>query len=119
MDTPTTVPATLQSLPVDQLKPNPWNRTVFDPESMKDLVASLKAVGIKEPLIVRSVADGGFQIASGHRRWLAAKEAGLKEVPCYVQGLSDEQVAEDNITINIQREDLPPLEAARMIQGYM
>jgi len=127
--------ATLQSLPIDQLSPNPWNRTVFGPDALKDLVASLKAVGIKEPLIVRpctvdrapstnSTAEHGaqstgYEIVSGHRRWLAAKEAGLKEAPCIVQAQTDEQVAEDNITINIQREDLPPLEAARMVQEYM
>jgi ParB family chromosome partitioning protein len=119
----TSVPATpvspFQSLPIDQLHPNPWNRTVFDSEAMKDLVASIKAVGIKEPLIVRLLPEGDYQIASGHRRWLAAKDAGLTEVPCWVQTLNDEQVAEDNITINIQREDLPPLELARMLSEFM
>jgi ParB/RepB/Spo0J family partition protein len=122
MDTttaPANSPAILQSVPIDQLHPNPWNRTVFDPDAMKDLVASIKAVGVKERLIVRPLSEGGFQIASGHRRWMAAKEAGLTEVPCEVQPLSDDQVAEDNITINIQREDLPPLDLGRMLFNYM
>src|SRR6266702_2707551 len=94
---------TLQSIAIDQLKPNPWNRTVFDPDAMKELVASLKAVGVKEPLIVRPLAEGGYQIASGNRRWLAAQKAGLTEVPCVIQNLPDEEVAADNITLNVQR----------------
>lgn len=119
MDNSPAVPTEVILVPIDQLKPNPWNRTVFDPDAMRELVASVKAVGVKEPLIIRKLADGGYQIASGHRRWLAAKEAGIKEVPCYIEGLTDEEVAEDNITINIQREGIPPLELARMVKGYM
>ena len=86
---------------------------ILDADALNDLTASIKAGGIREPLIVRSLQEGGYQIASGHRRWLAAKAAGLNVVPCWVQGLSDEQVAELNITANIQREDMPPLELAR------
>src|SRR5262245_23986319 len=111
--------ASVQTIPLEKLTPNPWNRNVFDPAAMADLVASIKAVGIKEPLIARPLPDGRYQIASGHRRWLAAKEAGLKEVPCQVLPLTDDAVAEDNITINIQRENIPPLELARMLSEYM
>jgi ParB family chromosome partitioning protein len=117
MDTAT--PATsVQLIPVGQLQPNPWNRTVFDPAQMQELVESIRSGGIKEPLIVRQGSEG-YQIASGHRRWMAAKEAGLAEVPCYVQALTDDQVAEDNITINLQREGIPSLELARMVNDYI
>jgi ParB family chromosome partitioning protein len=109
---------TVQSLPVEKLQPNPWNRKIFDPQAMEDLAHSIKSCGIQEPLIVRQSGTDNFEIASGHRRWLAAKEAGLKEVPCLVQSLSDQQVAEDNITINMQREDIAPLELAQMLSDY-
>lgn len=108
---------TVVELSVEQLKANPWNRTQFDPGAMQDLVNSIKAGGIREPLIVRA-KEGGYEIASGNRRWLAAKEAGLKEVPCLVQDLSDQQVAEMNLVSNVQREDLPPLVLAKMLQDY-
>src|SRR5207302_8084722 len=94
--------ATFQSIPVDQLKPNPWNRTVFDPQSIDEITQSAKAGGIREPLLVRPLAEGGFQIASGQRRWLAAQKAGLKEVPWLVQALADEAVAEDNLAVKVE-----------------
>lgn len=114
-------PAQIQRIPVDQLQPNPWNRTVFDPAALEELVASIRHEGIREALIVRplNTTPARYQIASGNRRWLAAKKAGLAAVPCLVEALSDEQVAEDNITMNIQREDIPPLELARMVKAYM
>src|SRR5258708_18013887 len=112
METPT-----VQSLPLDQLKPNPWNRKNFDPAAMQDLISSIKAGGIREPLIVRPSADS-YEIASGNRRWLAAKEAGFKEVPCLVQGLTDQQVSEMDIVNNIQREDVVPLEIANMVKAH-
>jgi ParB/RepB/Spo0J family partition protein len=135
MEIAAATPATaIQSLPIDQLKPNPWNRTVFDPEAMKDLVASLKSVGVKEPLIVRPLraqgsgqdpdsavlshehrADVQYQIASGHRRWLAAKAAGLAEVPCICQPVPDDDVQDFNLIANLNREDLPVLEMSRMV----
>jgi ParB family transcriptional regulator, chromosome partitioning protein len=120
MDTTPARPAIeVQSIPIDQLKPNPWNRTVFDPQAIDEITQSAKAGGIREPLLVRPLAEGGFQIASGHRRWLAAQKAGLKEVPCLVQALADERVAEGNITLNVQTERIPSLELARMVKGYM
>ena len=119
METPNAVPAPLQSIPIDQLKSNRWNRTVFDPVGLEELAANIKIEGIKERLIVRHLPDGTYEISSGHRRWLAAQKAGLKEVPCEVRTLTDEEVAQDNITLNLQRENLPPLELARMVEGYM
>jgi len=69
MESTAATPAEIKSIPIDQLRPNPWNRTVFDPDAMKELVASIKSVGIKEPLIVRPMIETGtgdegqFQIA--------------------------------------------------------
>ncbi len=118
----------VQSIPVTQLQPNPWNRTVFDPAALAELAKSIRAEGIREPLLVRLISSSPaasgrgsimYQIASGNRRWLAAQKVGLEKVPCLVEQLSDEQVAEDNITMNIQRENIPPLELAGMIQTFM
>src|SRR5690349_13547313 len=119
----------LKNLPLAQLKPNPWNRTVFDPAALNELAANIKAEGVREPLKVRPIeksprppfskgesveesrSEGSpslekrageiYQISSGHRRWLAAQKAGLTEVPCLIEDLSDEQVAEDNVTLNV------------------
>jgi len=109
----------LRKIPIEQLKPNPWNRTQFDPSQLEDLINSIKVSGIKEPLIVRKINDGNYQIASGHRRWLAAQTAGLKEVPCWVQDLSNEDVQDMNLIANVQKEDVPPLQLAQMIDARM
>ena len=121
-------PAKIQSIQIDQLKTNPWSRTLFDPDAMKDLIASIKADGVKEPLLVRpcklqahssQLTADCYEIAAGSRRFLAAVAAGLTEVPCLVKDLSDEEVAEYNLILTIQREEIPDLEIARMVQRYM
>ena len=105
-------------LPITQLAPNPWNRQSFSEKSMRELASSVRHMGIMEPLIVRPKAEG-YEIASGNRRWLAARDVGLKEVPCLVQALSDDDVKDMNLVNNVQREDLPVLERARMIKERM
>src|SRR5438552_983673 len=100
-------------IPIDQLKPNPWNRAIFDPAALKELAGSIKAVGVLEPLVVRPM-DGGYEIASGNRRWLAAREAGVKELPCVVKELADGDIQDMNLVANIAREGVPVLEQARM-----
>jgi ParB family chromosome partitioning protein len=110
---------TYRTIPINQLKPNRWNRTVFDPTGLEELAANIKVEGIKERLIVRTLPDGTYEISSGHRRWLAAQKAGLMDVPCEIRSLTDEEIAQDNISLNLQREDLPPLETARMVKDFM
>jgi ParB/RepB/Spo0J family partition protein len=107
------------NIPIEQVKPNPWNRTVFDAKALEELTADIKAIGIRERLVVRPLPDTSYQISSGHRRWLAAQKAGLTEIPCEIRALTDEEVARDNIALNIQREDLPLLVLAQMIDQYM
>jgi len=108
---------------VDQLKPNPWNRKYFNPDGMAELTASIKARGVQDPLTVRPIAPnlikpGGptHEISSGHRRWLAAKQAGLKEVPCYVQAMDDNEVQEKNLLMNWAREGLAAIDQAKMLR---
>ena len=99
-------------LAIDAIKPNPVQpRTVFRPDRLEELAASIRANGIIQPLIVRRVGEG-YQIVAGERRWRAAGMAGLTEVPVVVQDIADPKMLELALIENIQREDLNPIETA-------
>src|SRR6516165_2367766 len=105
-----------QALPntvaIDAIAPNPLQpRTVFQPDRLEELAASIRANGIIQPLIVRR-AGQSYQIVAGERRWRAAKIAGLSEVPVVVQEIADRQMLELALIENVQREDLNPIETA-------
>jgi ParB family chromosome partitioning protein len=112
------------NIPIDAISPSALQpRKVFDPERLRELAASIAEVGILEPLLVRPANDGAplydnqqFQIVIGERRWKAAKEAGLREVPCLVRQLSDADAFLLALSENIQRDDLTPLEEAEAYQ---
>src|SRR5580658_4285660 len=100
------------ALSIDMIAPNPLQpRTVFRPERLEELAASIRANGIIQPLIVRRVGDA-YQIIAGERRWRAAKLAGVAEVPVVVHDVADPQMLELALIENIQREDLNPIETA-------
>jgi ParB/RepB/Spo0J family partition protein len=101
----------LEVLPIEKLHPAEDNirRDVGD---VKELAASIAAVGILEPLIVTPANGRGYTVVAGARRYAAAKVAGLAEVPCIVREFTDEQRAEAMLVENLQREDLAPLEEA-------
>lgn len=100
------------SVSIDAIAPNPVQpRTVFQPERLEELAASIKANGIIQPLVVRR-AGQSYQIIAGERRWRAARLAGLMEVPIVVQDVADRQMLELALIENIQREDLNPIETA-------
>lgn len=106
----------IQHLEVDLLQPNPLQpRGAMSPESLDELVASIKEHGVLEPLVVAHT-PAGFQIVAGERRWRAAKLAGLKEVPVVVRETSPKGMLEMALVENVQREDLNPLERARAFQ---
>lgn len=91
-------------------------RKTFDKEALEQLAMSINEHGIIQPLIVRSLPGGGYQIIAGERRWRAAKMAGLKEVPVVIRDdISEEQAMQLTLIENLQREDLNPIEVA---QGY-
>lgn len=90
-------------------------RKNFDEEALNELAESIKLHGILQPLLVRPMADGSYQLVAGERRWRASRLAGLTEVPAVVRELTDAQVAELALVENLQREDLNPIEEAR---GY-
>lgn len=101
---------------VKELTPSPNNnRTTFDLDSLS---ASIKEVGIIEPLVVRET-EKGYQIVCGERRWRAAKKAKLTEVPCIVRELNDEMAFELTLTENMERDDLSCLEEAAGVQKYL
>lgn len=104
-----------QSLPIDQVHPNENQpRVGFDPQKMEELVASVKRHGIIQPLAVMRIEVDTYQIIAGERRWRAAQEVGLKEVPVIVlKELPPETLLEFALVENLQREDLLPMEEAR------
>lgn len=104
------------TLRISEIEPNrDQPRKEFDPAALAELADSIAAVGVIQPLIVRPIADGGYQIVAGERRWRAAQSAGLTEVPVIIRELSDKEVDEIALIENLQREDLNPVEEA---EGY-
>lgn len=95
------------------IQPNPDQpRTTFDPEALEELAASIRELGVIQPLSLRRLDDGSYQIIAGERRWRAARMAGLKRVPAYVRTATDTEITEMALIENIQREDLNAIEVA-------
>ena len=108
------------SLPISQVEPGlNQPRKRFDPESLSDLADSIRIHGVIQPLTVRRLASGYYQIIAGERRWRAAKLAGLEEVPAVIIEADDRKVMELGLIENLQREDLNPAEEARGYQVLM
>jgi ParB family chromosome partitioning protein len=106
--------AELRELPVEVIKPNPSQpRRRFDPESMDVLVASIQASGLVQPLLVRPLADGSYELIAGERRWRAAQEVGLERVPAVVRESAEAERLQTALVENMVREDLNPVEEAR------
>jgi ParB family chromosome partitioning protein len=104
----------LRELPVELIKPNPSQpRRRFDPDSMDVLVASIKASGMIQPLLVRPLADGSYELIAGERRWRAAQEVGLERVPAVVRESAETERLQTALVENMVREDLNPVEEAR------
>ena len=109
------VPGPLEAsitIPIDAIRPNPHQpRTIFQPERLEELAASIRVNGIIQPLVVRKHVDG-YQIVAGERRWRAAKLAGISQVPVLLREVADSGMLELALIENIQREDLNPIETA-------
>ncbi len=91
-------------------------RVHFEPESLQELADSIKAQGVIQPIVVRPISAGKFEIIAGERRWRASQLAGLQEIPAVVKELNDQSAAAISLIENIQREDLNPLEESRALQ---
>jgi len=97
---------------IEEIIPNRYQpRKAFPSGEQKELVSSIRKNGIIQPIIVRRIEDG-YEIIAGERRWRAAQEAGLKEVPVIIRGAEDRDIAELSLIENIQRESLNPMEEA-------
>jgi ParB family chromosome partitioning protein len=106
-------------LGIDMVEPNPLQpRGLINPDSLKDLVTSIKEHGIIEPLIVAKT-PAGYQIIAGERRWRASKLAGLSTVPVIVKETTSKGMLEMAIVENVQREDLNPIDRAQAFQRLM
>ena len=100
-------------IPVDQIEANPFQpRSHFDDDALQELAASIRSLDVIQPLTVRRVSDGRYQLISGERRWRASKLAGLTDVPAYVRTADDQGMLEMAIVENVQRADLNPIETS-------
>ena len=104
----------LRELPVESIRRNPQQpRTQFGPDSLKALAASLVEAGMVQPLIVRPLRDGRFELIAGERRWRAAREAGLQTVPAIIRDEDEAERLQTALIENMAREDLNPVDEAR------
>lgn len=109
----------LTYFPLDQLQPNPLQpRGVIGPDSLADLVESIKEHGVLEPLVIAQT-PAGYQIIAGERRWRAAQLAGLTQVPVLIKQTTPKGMLEMAIVENVQRSDLNPIDRAKSFQRLM
>jgi len=103
----------LAQLPVESLRPGKYQpRTRMDEASLAELAESIRARGVIQPVVVRPVGDGRYELLAGERRWRAARMAGLERLPAVVRDVPDEAALGIGLIENIQREDLNPIEEA-------
>lgn len=115
-DTVTVEKEPTATLPLTKLEPRQEQpRNYFDEEAIEELADSIRTYGIIQPIVVRKMENGFYQIVAGERRWRAARKAGLEEVPVHIIEVDDRQTAELALVENLQREDLNPIEEA---EGY-
>ncbi len=101
-------------IPVNQVDRNPYQtRSQFDEALLEELSGSIRAVGVIQPVLVRALEGGRYQLIAGERRWLASQKAGRATIPAVVAAMNDEQAMEATIVENLQRADLNPMEQAR------
>ena len=114
---PAAADGTLETLAVSAIQPGRYQpRRHFDDAALDELAASIKTQGLLQPLVVRTVARGRYELIAGERRWRAAQRAGLTELPALVREVPEQTVLALALIENIQREDLSPLEEAQALQ---
>ncbi len=109
----------MDEIEVDKIVANPWQpRSRFDEEKLEELAASIREIGVIQPLTVRKSGDG-YQLIAGERRFRASKIVGLEKIPAYIRTADDETMLEMALVENIQREDLDPIEIAISYQRLL
>ncbi len=107
----------LQQLPVDIIQRGKYQpRRDIDPVTLDELAHSIRSQGVMQPIVVRSIGSGRYEIIAGERRWRASQQAGLDKIPAIVREVSDEAAIAMALIENIQREDLNPIEEAVALQ---
>ena len=107
----------LQALPLDVIQRGKYQpRRDIDPVTLDELAQSIKAQGVMQPIVVRAIGGGRYEIIAGERRWRASQQAGLETIPALVRDVSDEAAIAMALIENIQREDLNPIEEAVALQ---
>jgi len=110
-------PTLISDIALELIEANPFQpRNTFDEDALKELAESIKVLGLIQPITVRSIPDGKYQIISGERRFRAATLAGLTHIPAYIRKADDQGMLEMAIVENIQREDLDAIEVALSFQ---
>ena len=105
----------VRQIPLDRIESNPEQpRVTFVQETIDELASSIREHGVLQPILVRPLRPGTFQLIAGERRWRAARQAGLDTIPALVEEIDDETALEIAIIENLQREDLSPLDEAAM-----
>ena len=113
----TVISNTVSKIPLEKISVNPKQpRRHFDEDALEELSSSIKSHGLIQPITVRQMPDGNFQLISGERRMRASKLAGLEEIPAYIRETGDEEMHVLALIENIQREDLNPIEVAISLQ---
>ena len=108
------------TLPLEEIVPNKEQpRKTFDETALEELAESIRQHGVLQPLLVRPLPGGGYQLVAGERRYRASRIAGLREVPVVIRELSDVETMEIAIIENLQREDLNPIEEAEGLQALI
>ncbi|MFI8742957.1 ParB/RepB/Spo0J family partition protein [Stutzerimonas zhaodongensis] len=107
----------LQQLPLDVIQRGKYQpRRDIDPVTLEELANSIRTQGVMQPIVVRSIGSGRYEIIAGERRWRASQQAGLDRIPAMVRDVSDEAAIAMALIENIQREDLSPIEEAVALQ---
>ncbi|MCE4067830.1 MULTISPECIES: ParB/RepB/Spo0J family partition protein [Pseudomonas] len=107
----------LQHLPLDLIQRGKYQpRRDMDPQALEELAQSIKAQGVMQPIVVRPIGNGRYEIIAGERRWRATQQAGLDKIPAMVREVPDEAAIAMALIENIQREDLNPIEEAAALQ---
>lgn len=111
--------ASFAEIPLDRIRPNPRQpRDQFDEDALAELMASIREVGVLQPVVVRPVADG-YELVMGERRWRACRELGLTSVPAIVRSTADDAMLLDALLENLHRQQLNPLEEAAAYQQLL
>ena len=112
--------AYFEEVPVGAITPNPRQpRQVFDEDALEELAASIRVVGLLQPVVVRKVMPGHYELVMGERRWRACELAGLSQIPAIVRETSDDDLLRDALIENLHREQLNPLEEAAAYQQLL